>query len=87
MHEIIDTFAEPPGSDKSYARLVCWGLFVGQTVEGGCAASATSEICSCRLQYFLRPTLRAYLFSWFALLLAERLLVFEKTIFFIYQPG
>ena len=34
MYEIIQTFNQPPGSDKSYARLMCWGLFFGQTVEG-----------------------------------------------------
>ena len=33
MHEIINTFNEPAGSDKSYARLMCWGLFLGQAVE------------------------------------------------------
>ncbi|ORX40310.1 hypothetical protein BD324DRAFT_607321 [Kockovaella imperatae] len=33
MHEIINTFQEPAGSDKSYARLMCWGLFLGQTIE------------------------------------------------------
>ena len=34
MYEIINTFNQPYGSDKSYARLMCWGLFFGQTVEG-----------------------------------------------------
>jgi len=34
MHEIINTFYQPPGSDKAYARLMCWGLFFGQTVDG-----------------------------------------------------
>jgi len=34
MYEIINEFDEPAGSDKSYARLMCWGLFFGQTVEG-----------------------------------------------------
>ncbi|OCF60910.1 hypothetical protein L486_00554 [Kwoniella mangroviensis CBS 10435] len=33
MHEIIQSFKEPKGSDKSYAHLMCWGLLVGQAVE------------------------------------------------------
>lgn len=34
MHEIIETFKQPPGADKSYAYLMCWGLFLGQAIEG-----------------------------------------------------
>ncbi|WVR06775.1 hypothetical protein IAU60_003810 [Kwoniella sp. DSM 27419] len=33
MREIIESFKQPPGSDKSYARLMCWGLLFGQSVE------------------------------------------------------
>ncbi|WVW84262.1 hypothetical protein I302_106292 [Kwoniella bestiolae CBS 10118] len=33
MHEIIESFKEPYGSDKSYANLMCWGLLVGQAFE------------------------------------------------------
>jgi len=32
MHEIISTF-DSPGSDMAYARLMCWGLFIGQSAE------------------------------------------------------
>jgi hypothetical protein len=32
MHEIISTF-DDPDSDMAYARLMCWGLFVGQSAE------------------------------------------------------
>lgn len=32
MHEIISTF-DNPDSDMAYARLMCWGLFVGQSAE------------------------------------------------------
>ncbi|ORY26307.1 P-loop containing nucleoside triphosphate hydrolase protein [Naematelia encephala] len=33
QHEIIQSFSQPQGSDKSYAYLMCWGLFFGQAVE------------------------------------------------------
>nr|XP_018262736.1 uncharacterized protein I303_04216 [Kwoniella dejecticola CBS 10117]OBR84894.1 hypothetical protein I303_04216 [Kwoniella dejecticola CBS 10117] len=33
VHEIIESFKEPEGSDKSYAYLMCWGLFAGQAFE------------------------------------------------------
>ncbi|TYJ53022.1 hypothetical protein B9479_006351 [Cryptococcus floricola] len=33
LHEIIDSFNQPAGSDKSYAYLMCWALFFGQVVD------------------------------------------------------
>ncbi|WRT66672.1 uncharacterized protein IL334_003632 [Kwoniella shivajii] len=33
MHELIQTFKDPKGSDKSYAYLMCWGLLGGQTFD------------------------------------------------------
>lgn len=41
MHEIISSFDDPSSeSDRAYARLMCWGLFVGQSTE--CILSAYS---------------------------------------------
>lgn len=42
MHEIIAVFdkPQPDDGDRAYARLMCWGLFIGQTTE--CVLSAYS---------------------------------------------
>lgn len=34
VHEIIETFKAPKGTEAAYAYLMCWGLFVGQALEG-----------------------------------------------------
>ncbi|RXK39910.1 hypothetical protein M231_02844 [Tremella mesenterica] len=55
-HEIIQSFNQPFGSDKSYAYLMCWLLAAGQAVE-----------CNVRENYLLhlpiRMTLSSLLFS------------------------
>nr|XP_019007523.1 uncharacterized protein I206_07785 [Kwoniella pini CBS 10737]OCF46304.1 hypothetical protein I206_07785 [Kwoniella pini CBS 10737] len=54
MHEIIESFKDPKGSDKSYAYLMCWGLFAGQAFE---------VICSVRENYLLHIPIRMNLSS------------------------
>ncbi|ODO08357.1 ATP-dependent bile acid transporter [Cryptococcus wingfieldii CBS 7118] len=69
MHEIILSFNEPSGSDKSYAYLMCWGLFFGQTVNGESGvdepwtrltitAVLLSAYCSVRENYMLHTPVR-----------------------------
>ncbi|WVQ99735.1 hypothetical protein IAU59_006877 [Kwoniella sp. CBS 9459] len=62
MREIIDSFQAPPGSDKSYPYLMCWGLLFGQSVE-----ALLSAYCCVRENYMLhvpiRMTLASMLFS------------------------
>ncbi|ODN72751.1 hypothetical protein L202_08188 [Cryptococcus amylolentus CBS 6039] len=53
MHEIIQSFNEPSGSDKSYTYLMCWGLFFGQTVN-----VLLSAYCSVRENYMLHTPVR-----------------------------
>lgn len=40
VHEIIETFKAPRGSEMAYAYLMCWGLFLGQALEGESRKSA-----------------------------------------------
>ncbi|KAK8864683.1 hypothetical protein IAR55_001935 [Kwoniella newhampshirensis] len=62
MHEIIQSFNQPPGSDKSHAYLMCWGLLFGQSVEVLLAA-----YCAVRENYMLHipvlMTVRSMLFA------------------------
>jgi hypothetical protein len=46
MHEIILAFDRAPeeGHDRAYARLMCWGLFVGQTVTSVLSAYSRSVL-------------------------------------------
>ncbi|ODO08343.1 ATP-dependent bile acid transporter [Cryptococcus wingfieldii CBS 7118] len=58
MHEIIDSFNQPAGSDKSYAYLMCWALFFGQVIN-----VLLSAYCCVRENYMLHVPVRMSLSS------------------------
>ncbi|WVQ77878.1 hypothetical protein IAR50_007581 [Cryptococcus sp. DSM 104548] len=58
MHEIIDSFNQPAGSEKSYAYLMCWGLFFGQIMD-----VLLSAYCCVRENYMLHIPVRMSLSS------------------------
>ncbi|OXB35182.1 ATP-dependent bile acid transporter [Cryptococcus neoformans] len=53
LHEIIQSFKQSPGEDKSYAYLMCWAMFFGQTVE-----VLLSAYCCVRENYMLHIPVR-----------------------------
>ncbi|KIY31831.1 hypothetical protein I305_05795 [Cryptococcus gattii E566] len=53
LHEIIQSFNQIPGEGKSYAYLMCWAMFFGQTVE-----VLLSAYCCVRENYMLHIPVR-----------------------------
>ncbi|KAE8539170.1 hypothetical protein D1P53_004260 [Cryptococcus gattii VGV] len=53
LHEIIQSFNQIPGEGKSYAYVMCWAMFFGQTVE-----VLLSAYCCVRENYMLHIPIR-----------------------------
>ncbi|WVO18186.1 hypothetical protein L204_105890 [Cryptococcus depauperatus] len=58
LHEVLQSFNQPYGSDKSYAYLMCWGMFAGQAVE-----ALLSAYCGVRENYLLHVPIKMTLAS------------------------
>jgi hypothetical protein len=48
LRELIDSFADGPEGDKSYAYLMCWLLLIGQAAEGEHACLDLADNSHCR---------------------------------------
>ncbi|WWD17007.1 hypothetical protein CI109_101443 [Kwoniella shandongensis] len=62
IHEIIQSFQDPSGSDKSYAYLMCWAMLFGQMVEVLLSANTAVQE-NYMLHIPVRMTLRTMLFT------------------------
>ncbi|WVQ79444.1 hypothetical protein IAT38_001542 [Cryptococcus sp. DSM 104549] len=53
LYEVIQSFNQPAGSDKSYACLMCWAMFLGEAAD-----VLLSAYCAVRENYMLHMPVR-----------------------------